>query len=675
MQDDQSGNDYGPGGDHQPPENVGPQVSTPGGGTTPWKSADVNNTAAFGDTAPGDTVSFGKQDEPFAGQQAEPGSPTLPAARYGQGGYEAAAGRYGQPPGGYVAPGGQGQQASYSQDPGYGQGGGYGQQPGQGQGGGYGQQPGHGQGGGYGQQPGHGQDGGYGQQPGYSQQPGHGQQAGYGQQPGYGQQAGYGQQPGYGQQGGYGQPGGGYGQPGNYGQPGSYGQPGDFNSAGGYGPPPGGYGSGGYGSPSGGYGGWGSPPGGYSEPPRHRRRGWAVIAVVAILAAAAGAGTVAALNGNSSNGSTGVSSNEVPAPQSNGGGSSNLNDSAVAAKVEPGVVDITSTLNYQSETAEGTGMVLNSNGLVLTNNHVINGANTVKATLVGSGKSYTARVVGYDATEDVALLQLEGASGLKTVSVGNSSQVSLGTPVLAIGNAGGQGGAPTVAPGIINATNRTITAGDEGSNTTETLHGMLQTSAQIQPGDSGGPLANAAGKVIGVDTAASSSSSQSSSSSVMGYAIPINRALSIASDIAAGHGSSTIQIGLPGFLGVLVPQSSSSNPQQQAQQQQGQQGGLGGGGNQSCVTTNTSNSVPATIAPASSGALIDNVLCGSAAASAGLGAGDVITAVDGQAVTSPGSLTTIMAKYHGGDKVSLSYVSTSGSKQNVSLTLGTSPAK
>jgi S1-C subfamily serine protease len=399
--------------------------------------------------------------------------------------------------------------------------------------------------------------------------------------------------------------------------------------------------------------------------------------VVAILAAAAGAGTVAALNGNSSNGSTGVSSNEVPAPQSNGGGSSNLNTNAVAGKVEPGVVDITSALNYQSETAEGTGMVLNSNGLVLTNNHVINGANTVKATLVGSGnKSYTAQVVGYDATSDVALLQLEGASGLKTVSVGNSSQVSLGTPVLAIGNAGGQGGPPTVAPGIINATDRTITAGDEGSNTTETLHGMLQTSAQIQPGDSGGPLANAAGKVIGMDTAASSSSSNSSSSSVLGYAIPINTALSIASDIAAGHGSSTIQIGLPGFLGVLVPQSSSSSPQQQAQQQQGQEGGFGGGGgSQSCVTTNTSSSVPTTIAPASSGALIDNVLCGSAAASAGLGAGDVITAVNGQAVTSPGSLTTIMAKYHGGDKVSVNYVSTSGSKQNVSLTLGTSPAK
>ncbi len=324
-----------------------------------------------------------------------------------------------------------------------------------------------------------------------------------------------------------------------------------------------------------------------------------------------------ALNNSGNGGSTGVSSNNVPAPQSNGNNNGNagsaLNVPSVAAKVEPGVVDITSTLNYQSETAEGTGMVLNPNGLVLTNNHVINGATSIRATLVTTGKTYTARVLGYDATDDVALLQLQNASGLKTVSVGNSAQVSLGTPVLAVGNAGGQGGNPTVAQGIINATNRTITAGDQGSGTTETLHGMLQTSAAIQPGDSGGPLANAAGKVIGMDTAASSSSTQSSSSSTMGYAIPINTALSIARQIADGKSSSTIQIGLPGFLGVLVPQSTSSNPQQQAQQQQGQGSGFGGtggtgGGSQSCVNSATNNSVPATIAPASSGALIDNVL-------------------------------------------------------------------
>jgi S1-C subfamily serine protease len=648
MQEDQRGSENGPGGT-QPPENVGPQVSTPGGGTTPWKSA--NDTTAFGNAGRGDTVSFGRPDEPAAdaaGEQQAGGAGTLPASSYGPGGYGPGAGDGGPgSPSGPEVPG--------SGTPGT-----------PGAPGGYGAAPGYGQGSGYGQ-------------------PGSG----------YGQGGAYGQPGGYGQAGTYGQPGnsGTYGQPGNPGQPGEYGPAGnysaagDYGPAGGYGPPGGGYGPGGYGSPGGGYGGWGSPADGYGEPPPRKRRGIAVLVVVAVLAAAAGAGTAVALNSSGKGGPTGVSSNDVPAPQSNGSNSngntgSGLNSPAVAAKVEPGVVDITSTLNYQSETAEGTGMVLNSNGLVLTNNHVINGATTIKATQVSTSKTYTARVVGYDITDDVALLQLQNASGLKTVSVGNSTRVSLGTPVLAIGNAGGQGGTPTIAPGIINAVNRTITAGDQGSQTTETLHGMLQTSAQIQPGDSGGPLANASGKVIGMDTAASSSSTQSSSSSTMGYAIPINTALSIARQIAAGHAGATIQIGLPGFLGVLVPQSNSSNPQQQGQQQgQGSGfGGLGGngtgrGGGQGCVSSATANSVPSTIAPASSGALIDNVLCGSAAARSGLGAGDVITAVNGQAVTTPGSLTTIMSKFHGGDKVTVNYETTSGAKQIASLTLGTSPAK
>ena len=604
MQEDQRGSENDPGGT-QPPENVGPQVSMPGGGTTPWKRAD--DTTAFGDAARGDTVSFGRPDDsPADAASEQAGRPgTLPAGRYGQSGS-------GQQPGGYGQPGNYGQAGSY------------------------------------------------------------------GQAGNFGQAGSYGQAGSFGQAGNPGE----YGQAGNYGTPGDYGPAGGYGQAGGYGPP-GGYGSGGYGSPGGGYGGWGSPAGGYREPPPRKRRGLAVLVVVAVLAAAAGAGTAVALNTSGNGGSTGVSSNNVPAPQSNGNSNtgSSLNSAAVAAKVEPGVVDITSTLNYQRETAEGTGMVLNPDGLVLTNNHVINGATTIKATLVSTGRTYTAQVLGYDAIDDVALLQLQNASGLKAVPVGNSSQVSLGTPVLAIGNAGGQGGTPTIAPGIINATNRTITAGDQGSGTTETLHGMLQTSAPIQPGDSGGPLANAEGRVIGMDTAASSSSTQSSSGSTMGYAIPINTTLSIARQINDKQSSSTIQIGLPGFLGVLVPQSNSSNPQQQGQQQQGQGGGGFGGtggtgsGSRGCVNSATANSVPAQIAPASAGALIDNVLCGSAAATGGLGAGDVITAVNGQAVTTPSSLTTIMAKYHGGDRVTVSYVGTNGAKQSASLTLGTSPAK
>jgi S1-C subfamily serine protease len=499
-------------------------------------------------------------------------------------------------------------------------------------------------------QPGYGQPG-YGQ-PGYGQ-PGYGQQGAYGQPgQGYGQPGqGYGQ-PGYGQQGAYGQPGQGYGRPG-YGQPGQgndYGSTGNYGQYGGYGSPPPGQGPG--------YG-WGGPAGGYGEPPRRRRRGLAVLVGVAVLAAAAGAGSAVALNNNNSN-PTGVSSNDVPNPSSNGNGStsSNLNTPAVAAKVEPGVVDITSTLNYQQETAEGTGMVLSKDGVVLTNNHVINGATSIKVTLVTSGKQYKAKVIGYDASQDVALLKLQDASNLTTVTVGNSSKVKLGQSVLAIGNAGGQGGKPTVAPGIINATGRTITAGDEGSDTTETLHGMLQTSAQIQAGDSGGPLADASGKVIGMDTAASSSGSASSSSSVMGYAIPINTALNIAHKIAGGQGSSTIHIGLPAFIGVSVSSPAQGCPSGF--------GGLGGNGSGSGSGSGSTTS---------SGALICSVFQGTPAASSGLQTGDVITAVNGKTVASENALTQIMTGYKPGQTIKITYQNTSGSSQTASVKLVEGPAK
>jgi S1-C subfamily serine protease len=325
-------------------------------------------------------------------------------------------------------------------------------------------------------------------------------------------------------------------------------------------------------------------------------------------------------------------------------------------------------------------MVISANGLVLTNNHVINGATKITATLVTSGKVYTARIVGYDATHDVALLQLQGASRLDAVAVGDSSHVTLGTPVLAIGNAGGGGGA-AMASGIINSLDKTIAPTDESTGATEILHGMLQTSAQIVSGDSGGPLANAAGQVIGMDTANASGSQ--GSSALLGYAIPINTALSIARQIAAGQGSPAIQVGVPGFLGVLVPQSTSANPQQQAQQQRqrqqggGSPGGAGGQGprGQGCVSSDTDPPVPSAVAPVSTGALIDGVLCGTAAATAGLAGGDVITTVNGQAITTPGSLTMTMSKFRPGAQVRIGWVSASGQRKAGTLTLGAAPAR
>ena len=326
---------------------------------------------------------------------------------------------------------------------------------------------------------------------------------------------------------------------------------------------------------------------------------------VAAVAAGIGAGLTVALDGQGSSPSAGVSSSGIPSAHDNQASSGpGLNETAVERKVKPGLVDITSTLKYASETAEGTGMILSPSGLVLTNNHVIDGATEVKVSLAdNTSQSYTAQVVGYDAVDDVALLKLTGASGLATVSFGNSSQVRVGLQVLALGDAEGHGGV-TPAPGDINALDRSIQASDEGSNTIEDLNHMLQTNAQIQQGDSGGALADNAGQVIGMITAANTAAG-----GTMGFAIPINTALAIAQRIDSGQSSSTVSIGLPGFLGVEVAQSNSPDPQQQAaderQSGDGQggasQGGDGQGGRRgglACVTGGQLPAVPGRIAPA-----------------------------------------------------------------------------
>ena len=255
---------------------------------------------------------------------------------------------------------------------------------------------------------------------------------------------------------------------------------------------------------------------------------------------------------------------------------------------------------------------------------------------------------------------------------GNSSQVRRGHPlVLALGNAEGHGGA-TPAQGIINALDRSIQASDEGSNSTENLNHMLQTNARIQQGDSGGALANNAGQVIGMITAANTgSSSQSTSGGTLGFAIPINTALAIARQIASRQPSATVHIGLPGFLGVEVATSDSSNPQQQAadEAQTGRNGRTGPGAN-ACSTSSQPSGVPAHIAPVAAGALIVGVLCNSAAQSAGMVPGDVITSVSRQPITTPGSLTTITGTFHPGDVVSVLWVSRDGIEHTTQMMLG-----
>jgi S1-C subfamily serine protease len=298
-------------------------------------------------------------------------------------------------------------------------------------------------------------------------------------------------------------------------------------------------------------------------------------------------------------------------------------------------------------------MVVTSSGEILTNNHVIDGATSIKVTDIGNGRTYTASVVGYDKTDDVAVLQLQGASGLTTVSFGNSSDVATGAAVVALGNAGGKGGTPSVAAGTITALNQAITASDEGSGNSENLTGMLETNADIQPGDSGGSLVNVYGQVIGMDTAASSSSemsspfgqssgSSSSQSETQGFAIPINKALSIASEIEAGDASSTVHIGATGFLGVEVGSSGDS---------------FFPGGEQD-----------------GSGVTVEGTLSGSPAAQAGLSEGDTIEAINGQAVSSSSAIQSVIGQDHPGDKVSVTWTDQSGQSHTSTIALANGPA-
>ena len=338
--------------------------------------------------------------------------------------------------------------------------------------------------------------------------------------------------------------------------------------------------------------------------------------------------------GSGSSGSTGSGSSTGV-----GAGGGSLNATSIASKVDPAVVDINVVLGYQQASAAGTGIVLTSNGEIVTNNHVVNGATAIKVTDIGNGQTYSATVVGTDATDDIAVIQLQGASGLHTANLGDSSSVTTGEPVLAIGNAGGVGGTPSTAAGSVTALNQAITATDDSGGNSEHLTGLVETDAPIQPGDSGGPLVNASGQVLGIDAAAASGNQYQSATS-QAYAIPIDHALSIAHQIESGQGSSTIHIGAAAMLGVEVEPTGG---------------------------TSSGTSQP--------GALIASIIPSTPAAAAGLAAGDVITSVNGQAINSPNDLSTQMGELHPGDKITIGYTNANGQHETVSLTLGSGPPK
>ncbi len=328
----------------------------------------------------------------------------------------------------------------------------------------------------------------------------------------------------------------------------------------------------------------------------------------------------------------GVSPAEEEAARSGGSSSSSQGAvGSVASKVDPGLVDINTVLGLEGGAAAGTGMVVTANGEVMTNNHVITGATSITATDIGNGKTYTAHVVGYDYGHDIAVLQLEGASGLKTVKLGNSAGIKVGESVVTIGNAGGRGGTPTAVSGKIAGLNRSITAGDEIDGTEEHLSNMIEIEGDLEPGDSGGPLVNSSGEVLGMDTAASQTF-QLPSSANEGFAIPIDEVKSVAGGIVSKEAASTVHIGATGFLGVLVEARSSGG-----------------------------------------GALVENVISGTPAASSGLTAGDYITEVDGSEVSSPTALSHLILQHHPGERVKFGWRTPSGQKASATVTLAEGP--
>jgi S1-C subfamily serine protease len=318
----------------------------------------------------------------------------------------------------------------------------------------------------------------------------------------------------------------------------------------------------------------------------------------------------------------------TPSAPSNGNGSAS--SGTADTNLEVGVVDVNTRLGYQNAAAAGTGIILTASGEVLTNNHVIDGATSISVRVVSTGKTYTATVLGSDQADDVALLQLKDASGLQPAKLGDSSAVKVGDPVTAVGNAGGDGGEPSTVTGVVTDLDQTITATDSGGGNAEQLTGLIQMNARLQPGDSGGPLYNAAGQVIGMNTAASANR-RFRTTGAEAYAIPLAKALDIVHQIESGHGSANVIIGIPGFLGVGVDYTNGS------------------------------------------GALITDVVAGTPAEHSGLVAGDVITAIDGQAIDSPDSLTSVLRGHHPGDNVKVTWSDQDGQSHTVDVTLAAGP--
>ena len=359
-----------------------------------------------------------------------------------------------------------------------------------------------------------------------------------------------------------------------------------------------------------------APPDG---PSRGRLRAAAALLCVGLLGGATGAAVTLAVDdepavappGRASG--TGVGRSLVLNGQA-------LDVAGVVAKAEPSVASI--RVDSFGGGGAGTGVVLTATGEVLTNAHVVDGASTVRVTLAGESQARTAEVVGTDPGADLALLRIPDASGLAAAELGSSADVAVGDDVVAIGNALALRGGPTVTRGIVSALDRSLDT-DSG-----TITGLIQTDASISSGNSGGPLVNAAGQVIGINTAVAASGRGSAAENI-GFAIAIDQALPVLERLRGNQGAAS-----SGFLGVTTADPDDG----------------------------------------SRGATVVRVTDGSPAAVAGLRAGDLVTHVDGKAVDGAAALASAVRSHEPGTVVELRVIR-DGDQRTVKVTLATLPAR
>ena len=364
-------------------------------------------------------------------------------------------------------------------------------------------------------------------------------------------------------------------------------------------------------------------------PRRSRPRSWlaAVVAAAVVAGAGAGAGVSALMHDSSTK--------TVTAPSSSSKNSSVIAQPSdvqgILARVGSAVAYVR-TQNFSPGTffpsgGAGTGIVLTSDGDLLTNAHVVSGATSIKVTLGNDTQSHNASVIGVDATHDLALVKITGVSNLQTAQLGNSADLKVGDSVIAIGNALNLQGGMTVTEGIVSALNRSIDAGSDGGRGSESLGGLIQTDAAINPGNSGGPLVNAAGQVVGINTATSGDAQN------IGFAIAIDNAKPVIDQLRKGgstsSGTSTQQAG-QAFLGVSVSDGQT-------------------------------------------GALVQDVDPSSPAGRAGLQRGDEIVSLGGQSVQSADDLTSAMQSHKPGDKVAVTFLR-GQSRQSVDVQLASRQA-